>query len=313
MEKLIILPPILKQKQAVLTDQFPIFFNLLQERLGFKISYKQDLKKMTNGTSLVLLFANAHARNILKQVENLNKRIKLILYMGGPHNYMKGRGNFKPAIDRADLIMSGSNRLFLKTFPEAKNKFMYLPNFFAPVSRYLSLNYNKSPIRKCLMTGHKGPKVYPLRTHIKSLVATNRKARDLICIMRHPRWERKDALASYEIPAAMGENYARTINSYLCAIATGSKYGYALAKYYEIPAAGALLLAVPVQDAADSGLAPGKHYVPICKDNFLEIVQDVLKRPGKYEKIRLQGMVNARKRHSVKNRVKQFEEALSAL
>jgi len=163
---------------------------------------------------------------------------------------------------------------------------------------------------KCLLTGHRNPKLYPLRHKIIKSLEASAKTRRLIEAMRHPRWTRPTPLKPWEVPPALNDSYAKKLNHYFCSIATDSIYHYGLAKYFEIPAAGCLLLGVRTPDIDEAGLTPWEHYVPISELNALAQVEAVFENPDAFSKIRKQGCAYVRQNHSVKNRIKQLRSLM---
>jgi hypothetical protein len=305
MNKVIILPTIFKEMKSVLSDQFPQLFKQVKRKTGSELIYTDSLNGLPKNAGSLLIFVNAHARALALQAASLSKKTRLLLYIAAPHWTDQ---SFAPAIKRADVILSGSRRLLLKRWPEAAGKLIFIGNFFAPHRRYVSLNRKADQTMRCLMTGHKNRDVYPFRAFVKNLVIKDRSARSMIKIMLHPRWEKRRPRADYEIPAALNGDYARVLNQYHCGIASGSRFGYVLAKYFEIPAAGSLLLAPRVSDAAEIGLIPGRHYVAVNERNLLSTVADCLAYPWKYRKIKEEGTRYVRKYHSVKNRAAGIAE-----
>lgn len=307
MKKIIVLPLVLRYMKPKLADHFFEFFDQLAAWYDFDVQFRGSMVGLFDA-DVIFLYAGYHGKRLFSQAAHLPKSTRLILYMAGPHNYSGGA--YKPTIERADFIISGSKELFLNTWPETEEKFEYLPNYFAPHERYLKLSFNTIPVMKCLLTGHTGAKVYPLRARLKAMAASSNNG---LVVMKHPRWSRSRTLQSFEIAPRLNKYYALALNEYFCSIATGSCYNYALAKYFEIPAAGSLMLAVPVQDSLDAGLTSWEHFVPINKKNALGQIKDCLENPDKYEAIRWSGMVNARLNHSVKNRVETMGRILNEL
>ncbi len=86
-----------------------------------------------------------------------------------------------------------------------------------------------------------------------------------------------------------------------------------LAKYFEISAAGALLLAEQTIDSDSVGLVPGVHYVPVHEGNVVAQVKECIREPEKFEDIRLAGALYVRSHHSVRNRVEQLKEMIDEL
>jgi len=132
---------------------------------------------------------------------------------------------------------------------------------------------------------------------------------DLIDILPHPGYVN----APSKEKAIIREDYVKCLNNYFCCVTGSSKFNYLLAKYFEIPASGSLLLADRTKDSDKVGLVPFKHYVPIDKGNALASIKDCLTRPYKYEEIRKEGMAFVRANHGTRNRLEQFKEILKEL
>jgi hypothetical protein len=163
--------------------------------------------------------------------------------------------------------------------------------FFGPHKRYAELPFNQNPQIECLLSSSINPQVYPLRSIIKNsgiggLVYRN---------------------ATY----ALGDAYARLLNSYFCCVATSSIFNYAVAKYFEIPASGSLLLANEVDDLRRAGFVVNKHYIPITKTNMLNKITHCLKNPIEYDNIRKEAMKFVRENHSVINRIDRIKIILN--
>jgi hypothetical protein len=146
---------------------------------------------------------------------------------------------------------------------------------------------------RCLLSGSSNPKVYPLRSFIK---------------------KNGGKLVDYKPPKYVGDSYAKLLNSYFCCATSSSIFNYAGSKYYEIPAAGSLLLANEISDLKRAGFIPNKHYVPINKTNVIKTISHCLKNPATYEHIRIEGMKFVHENHTLTNRMTMlkilFEEML---
>lgn len=209
------------------------------------------------------------------------------------------RKNKEIMFDRYDILMGTYYEAIRKWYPQHVHKYVHFPNFFFPHERYMSLQPNLNSKMRCLMIGTVN-KYYPFRVHIKK--------------------ESRSQLCPLDIPKRVPFNrYSEFLNRYFCAVATVGSLesevhgfcGDALpAKYFEIPAAGVLMLAEEVSELAVVGLKPYTHYVPITKENIFKQVKKCLTSPEKFVKIRDNGTSFVRRNHSIRNRVIQFGEIL---
>lgn len=310
MKKLIYAPKIFTTNHC-LSDRVNHFFIGLERKYGFETIYSDSLTDRTAGASLILIYAGYHGHQLLRESVKLIRQIKIIYLLTGPHSFSMNL--IAPVIERGDLILITYREFFSKRFPNFMTKVNFFPLYFAPHERYAKLNWNRKPIMKCLLTGHANPDLYPLRDYLLGKLKENSGLGRIMEAMRHPRWGIKKPLASYEIPSALNEAYALVLNRYYCSIATDSRYQYGLAKYFEIPAAGCLLLGKKTPDIDLAGLIPWKHYVPIDKRNCISQLRFCLADPRAFNFIRKAGRDFVRMNHSVRNRVKEFGQFLERI
>ena len=312
MKKLAYVPEIFI-KNKYLSDRVRHFFQEIERSCGFKVNYSERITEEAKTAGLLMVYAGAHGQMLLKDAMNI-KGPKKIFLLTGPHAL--NRVILSRIIDVSSLTLVTYKHYFEKKFPKLASKTVYFPLYFAPHERYARLKVREKPIMKCLLTGHTIPRLYPFRYALKTTIKNNQKYWKYADIMRHPRWARRGRLESYEIGPQLNEDYAKTLNRYFCSIATDSKYRYGLAKYYEIPAAGALLIATRTPDINDAGFKPWVHFVPIEKKDSEKAMNQVIKiieNPSNYEFIRKQGREFVLENHSVKNRVQRFKELLERI
>jgi len=296
------------------TDRFSIFLHMVRKKFGFDIAPADtfdSFKRVTAGQDLIFAFAcEQRPRRHMEGLITLKKGIKLILYMHDVHwaKIKRDEGTTK-LLKRADLVMVPYYSYFKKVWPQFLDKTVFFPHFFAPHDRYCNLEYNTNPKMKCLLTGNIKSDRYPIRWVVNRRAKNDDGMRGMIDILRHPRhsetqyWTRKNG--------GVKEVYARTLNEYYCSVADSSMWHLLLTKYFEIPAAGVLLLADEPEDGRETGLVPGKHYVLVTKENVINRIKDCLVYPEKYETIRTEGMRFARANHSANNRLEQFGKILA--
>lgn len=308
MKRIAVVPKIFRYNRT-LSDRVAQFFALVGHSLRFEVIYADHLPAQASKAAVVLIYAGAHGRNTLRQSTMLAKGIKVAYLLTGPHNFTAG--TLAPILERANLALCTYGEYMRQHFPQFNGRWHFFPLYFAPRTRYTALPIRKSPIEKALFTGHTNKTLYPIRAHILKQLATEED--HPVDRLLHPRWERRKPIAHYELEPAVNEAYARLLNKYRCSLATASIYRYGLAKYFEIPAAGTLLLAERTRDALQAGLHAGKHYVPISAKNALAQVKKCCREPEFFDHIRQQATDYVRTNHSADNRVARLKELLDEL
>lgn len=295
-----------------LSDRINTLFNELGRALGFETIFSNRLDERAAEADLLLVYAGVHGKELLRDSFSLASRTKIIYLLTGPHSF--SHSVLDSVVKRGDIILCTEGDYMRRKFPHIAEHFKHFPYYFAPHDRYNSLRLDAVPKMKCLFTGHVNPGIYPLRTFLLSQLHGDPELQKVMVRVRHPRYGAKDAtLLPYEMPAVLNETYAQALNDHYCSVATGSKYRYVLAKYFEIAAAGALLLAEQTVDSDSVGLVPGIHYVPIDRSHVVGMVKTCVRHPEVFEKIRLAGALYVRSHHSVRNRVEQLKEMINEL
>lgn len=173
-------------------------------------------------------------------------------------------------------------------------------------SRDFLLGYNRNPENAILLSGATNLH-YPMRSQMKALHSQGAYP---IAYHAHPGYH---CQYDYESDEAVGRGYAGKLNKYRVGFTDALKYEYVVAKYFEIPATGALLLA----DAAVSeplrrlGFIENEHYVPATSENLEEKIGYVLD-PGNHEQldeIRKRGQQLVWERHKTSDRARQINDA----
>jgi|SRR5215472_9515286 len=152
---------------------------------------------------------------------------------------------------------------------------------------------------------------YPLRQQMKSI--HDRRAAQIV-YHAHPGYH---CGFDYEQDSSIGRGYATTLNRYRAAFTDSLRYGYVVAKYFEIPATGALLLA----DARVSGplrqlgFIEYQHYLPVTATNLEERIRYVLDdaNHAELDQIRRNGQQLVWQRHTTSDRARRINEVCSQL
>jgi len=302
MKGLIYMPKHCKQ---YLGDRYSVLFNMIVNNIkGFKFEYNNS-PSIPKDTDIVIVYGPQHSwPNVYSNLAKLDKKIKVIGYVADLWSYGNKvfENNMKNLLDRYDVVLSSCDYAFKKLWGNWIQKRTLFPNFFAPHERYANIPYNDSPIRKLLITGAMGT-FYPLRVLVRSSLDTN-----LHFSPPHPGFHGNYKNSGKDI--YVKDDYAKLINNYSCSLGTSSIYNMAVTKYFEIMASGSLLIADETEDSELAGLIANKYFVPITRDNAIDVIQDCLNNPDKYEHIQKQGMEYTRNNHSVINRFEQLKDII---
>jgi len=283
---------------AYITDRYDCLFS----ELGFEVRMANTVREFPDVDVVIAYKAAQHSNaNALVDLANLPPKIKLINYvvdLHAPERPSLCRKNMKMLLDRSDLIICPYHSAFMEKWPEYADKYEFFPHFFAPHNRFAGLDFNETPKRKALLSGGTFHSVYPMRSDIERECGANK----TIDILRHPGYHTGRGVTR--------DAYAKMIHEYFSGIATASVYKYVVAKYFEIPATGSLLFGERIDDLDMLGFVPGEHYIPITKEDSIDVINECCANPKKYTEIRKAGMKFVRKNHSINNRIIQLEEMI---
>lgn len=170
------------------------------------------------------------------------------------------------------------------------------------------LCYNEHPENAIFLSGVVD-QTYPLCLRVRALRDSGSYP---IVVHTHPGYGAFD----FEVEASIGPGCARRMNSYRAAFTDASEYGYSVAKYFEIPATGCLLLA----DRAVSGplrrigFIEGVHYVGVSIEDLEEKIEYVLDENNHddLDQIRRNGQELVWRRHKTSDRARLIDEICTA-
>jgi hypothetical protein len=205
----------------------------------------------------------------------------------------------------SDVILPAYEPVFDRFYPGLRRtkRIVWAPHAASPD---FFLPFNESPRTAILLSGKIHP-VYPLREKMRQLYETGNYRIDLLV---HPGYHCE---YDYENDSAVGSGYARNIHARLCGFACSLKHQYTVAKFFEIPATGSLLLvdASVSQELLRLGFVAYKHYVPAHGEDLKRGIEFVLD-PGNREtvdNIRSAGQELILGRHTTRDRARLIDEA----
>jgi hypothetical protein len=169
-----------------------------------------------------------------------------------------------------DVVLSTYADRFEEVFPEVcrLNQVYWVPHSASP--EFL-IPWNTSAEDSILLSGAINDH-YPFRQAAKTLYSA---ARHAIAYHPHPGYH---CGYDHSHDPRVGPGYARMLNHHLAAFADGARYHYLVAKFFEIPATGTLLLAdrTMVPSLRRLGFAEGEHYLSVTIEDMEAVIQRVL-------------------------------------
>ena len=208
------------------------------------------------------------------------------------------------AMALCDVVFAAYANVFAGFYPEVANSkpVVWVPHSASPL---FNLAFNEQAENAIFLSGAVRD-VYPLRRQMKAL-----RDNPAYAIVYHPHPGYKTGYR-YERDARVGKGYARKINRYRVGFTDGSVYTYLLGKHFEIPAAGALLLA---DRAARDGLqklgfVEDVHYVSVSSEDMEEKIRYLLNEANHaaLDQIRRRGQALVWKRHRTQDRARLIDE-----
>ncbi len=247
-------------------------------------------------------FLNAHASEIL-QLD-----CRKCIFCDDLHWWREEMRRSKLAgFAMCDIVISPYAYLWTNFYPQLPHaRVAWVPHAASPD---FMIVFNEEPENSIFLSGAVN-EYYPMRQQMKELAQQRVYS---IVYQSHPGYH---CSHDYDNSQNVGRGFAKKINRYRAAFTDSLKYGYVLAKYFEIPATGALLL-------ADDKVAPqlrllgfeeNVHYLPVSSSNLKEQIRFVLaeENHAQLDEIRRNGQTLVWERHSTSDRAKQIDEACRA-
>lgn len=197
-----------------------------------------------------------------------------------------------------NTILSTYAYRFEDFFPEVakRRRIVWLPHSASPD---FALAANPAPRNELFLSGAI-TKDYPLRERLNALRLGGFKE---IIRHEHPGYH---CQYNYAGDSRVGRAFAREIWEHRAAFTDCSTYRYAVAKHFEIPATGALLvadvaLAAPLKEL---GFLPAVHYFPVSDGDLEERVRYLFceEHHSELDRIRHNGQVLVLERHRTSHR-----------
>lgn len=207
-----------------------------------------------------------------------------------------------------ETVISTVGYAWNRLYPEfaGTKKVVWVPHSASPD---FMVPYNPDPLNAIFVSGAYG-NYYPLRDRIRALSQTGAYA--IVC-HDHPGYYTG---YDYDQNEGVGRGYATKINNYRAAFTDSSKFHYVLAKYFEIPATGALLVGDDsVGDPLSRlGFIENEHYVAVSDADLEEKIRFVLdeRNHEELDQIRRRGQELVWERHKSIDRARQIDAACTS-
>jgi hypothetical protein len=218
----------------------------------------------------------------------------------------KQREGMRETLLAADGILSTYAPRFGAFFPEVDPaRVMWTPH---AASSDFVLPPAKHPLPQVFVSGAMTSS-YPLRLLMRDLAL---RRPEIARLQDHPGYHTS---YRYSRDGRIGRGYARSIRACVAAFTDALQYGYIVAKHFEIPAAGALLIAdrAVAPQLAQLGFIDGQHYVSVTAEDLESTVERVVD-PRNAEEVRAMrtaGHELVFARHTTANRAREIDALIS--
>jgi hypothetical protein len=310
---------IVAQKSALggyISREFFFIIERLERRFGWRHLETWELANDSRSLQTILLERLGSIPEVIlfwEQYEVFNSRsaelgrlgIQIGIRADDIHSFNETmRLNRVAPFELADKILAAYANRFDEFYPSIRKNadLIWVPHS-ASADFIVPLNENPklALFLSGAMTSH-----YPLRRQIKALYEENSLP---IVFFDHPGYH---CGFDHESDERVGKGYAETIARHLVAFTDGSIYGYVVAKFFEIPATGALLLGEERMNRAlaSLGFRDGVNYLSVGPGNLKPRIEEILdpKNRREVDEIRRQGQKLVLSRHLVEHRAQQIDD-----
>jgi hypothetical protein len=203
-----------------------------------------------------------------------------------------------------DTVLATYAYRFADFFPEVakSRRVVWLPHSASPD---FTLAPNSTPRNELFLSGAIA-NAYPLRQRLNALMESGCKE---IVRHEHPGYHCK---YDYADDSRVGRAFARRIWEHRAAFTDCLVFRYAVAKHFEIPATGALLVAdvALAEPLKELGFLPGVHYFPVSDADLEERVRYLFgdEPQAELDRIRQNGQALVLARHRTSHRARLIND-----
>lgn len=208
------------------------------------------------------------------------------------------------AFSMVQTILSTYGYVFDHFYPQLSKtkRVVWMPHSASPD---FLIDFNENPVNAVLLSGVVNS-YYPLRLRMKALCESGSYP---IVVHRFPGYS---CDFDYETNTSVGRGYAKRINTYRVAFTDSSRYRYSVAKYFEIPATGSLLLAdrAVSEPLSRIGFTEGVHYIGVSNQDLEDKLQYALDENNhdELDQVRRNGQALVWRRHKTSDRARSIDE-----
>ncbi len=246
------------------------------------------------------VFANLEPRPEMKECSNIDKRrkemtlscLRVYIFADDLHSFTAEAAKMKHrSLSVASMVMSAYRNVYSLVTGLSDSNTYWLPH---SASSLFMLPMHPDPKPSVLLAGALDKTWYPYRAHVKQKIEAGDKRFE---VLTHPADGGKKNI---------GTTFANVLHGYLACITDGSKQQYVVAKIFEIPATGSLLLLnsemIPMLEPL--GFLPWIHFAPYSMNTLDEVVDWTLDPANRasVDSIRRQGQALVWSRHTVSHR-----------
>jgi hypothetical protein len=255
--------------------------------------FNQYMKDNFNNVS-VILFWRANTLLINQYQNIINNNIKKFIYLDDLHDSpeIKELKNISDNFFHHFDIFS-TYAYCLQKFINTETKVNWLPHSFNDI---FFVDFNKDPIDKLLVSGNIDKQIYPMRSKVLSL-----KNHFPIDYLGHPGYQKRK---KHDI---VGKSFINRLNTYLACFTCCSteKTPYMLAKFFEIPGSGSLLVAYDhliKEELKELGFLDMQNYISVNEQNIKSKLEYIFKNREDIDRIRHNGYNLIHSKHMLSHR-----------
>jgi hypothetical protein len=268
------------------------------EKLGWRSLEQKDNFWSNNFSTVLFWNVNSWIKNNWDKI--MEAQFLKMIYFDDIHQKKSIAIFRRKIINHFDRILATYAYLFPRVFsdvPKVAEKVVWLPHF---IRDEFWVPYQPDPLPRILLSGTIEPNIYPFRYQVSQM--THNYPIDILPHMGY-RKQRHDII---------GHKYIEHLSRYLVGFTCCSNESYLLAKFFEIPASGALLLAyeAPIREQLQAlGFIEGKNYLAVDTHNLRERIQYVLdpKNRPVINQIRQQGYQLVWSKHKMSDRARLID------
>lgn len=275
------------------------------------VSAKATLLKLFGEIPEVILFWEAYDLCISLQPTLMDLGCTRFMFVDDLH-MLWGKEEMRvvkmQALAACDAILSPYAYVFDEFFPELRGqkRVIWVPHSASPD---FVRPFNFHADNAILLSGFINS-LYPLRQQLKAL---HDEGRYPIILHQHPGY---GTAYNYDNDTRVGAGYANTIHKYKAGFTDALTFKYVVAKHFEIPATGALLIAdgVVSEPMKQLGFLPNMHYLPVSAEDLrcqIEYVLDHRHAPA-VDAIRRCGQQLVLSSHTTRHRAELIDSVCTA-